>query len=292
MRWAGTTVGMAAVLLAGGATGAQQAPKMERVSIEDGSGAARWVPAEATVEGSTEFAGADGKSVHFHIDVDYATGQPDYPIGWPRMYLKPPEELQDWSRYDFLELVIHTETSRDALPATPLGFIAYTPDRANEYNRTLSELKKGETTTIVIPLSQIPRHNLVPHIQFYISESNYRDKDVVDFYIDDIALTRYAEPGLSDCVPLQSIAFADAASLGFRFRVLGIEGGQTGLVKATLRQGGKPVAQGQWELARGQHEVWLDLQQAPKPGEAEVEVSLGESRWSGKVRIVRSPYGG
>jgi hypothetical protein len=288
MRW---LLAMAMGTLLVGVAAGQAPPRLERVSIEDGSGAARWTPAEATVEESTEFAGPDGKSLHFHIDVDYTTGQPDYPIGWPRMSMQPPAELQDWSRYDFLELVIHSETSRDSLPSTPLGFIAHTPDRAHEYSRTLTELKKGETTTIVIPLSEIPRHNLVPHNQFFISESNYRDKDVVDFYIDEIALTRYAEPGLSDCAPLQSIAFADAAPLGLRFRVLGIDEGQTGLVKATLKQGGTLVAEGQWELARGPQEVWFVPKQPLKPGEAQVEVTLGQSRWTGTMRIVASPYG-
>jgi hypothetical protein len=268
----------------------QEAPKMERVSIEDGSGAARWGPAEATVEESAEFAGADGKSLHFHIDVNHTTGQPDYPIGWPRMAMKPPEELQDWSRYDFLELVIHTESSREALPSSPLGFIAHTPDKANSYNRNLAELKKGETTTIVIPLSQIPRHNLVPHIQFFISEANYRHGDVLDFYIDDIALTRYAGPTLSDFAPLQSIAFSDAACLGARFRLLGIEEGKTANVKACLRQGGAVVAEGQWELPRGEHEMWLPLKEPPKAGEATLELALGESRQTAMVRVVSSPY--
>ena len=272
------------------AAGGQEAPRMDRVSIEDGSGAARWGPAEATVEESAEFAGADGKSLHFHIDVDHTQGEPNYPIGWPRMAMKPPEELQDWSRFDFLKLVIHAETSRDSLPPTPLGFTAHTPDKANSYNRNLAELKKGETTAIAIPLSQIPRHNLVPHIQFFISEANYRHGDVLDFYIDDVALTRYAAPTLSDFVPLQSIAFSDATSLGARFRLLGVEDGKTANVKACLRQGGAAVAEGQWELSRGEHEQWLPLKEPPKAGEAALELSLGESRQTAKVRIVASPF--
>ncbi|MBM3498992.1 MAG: hypothetical protein FJX74_10015 [Armatimonadetes bacterium] len=273
------------------AAAAQEAPRMERVSIEDGSGAARWGPAEATVEQSAEFAGPDGKSLCLHIDVDHTAGEPNYPVGWPRMALKPPPEMQDWSRFDFLELVIHTETSREALPATPLGFIAHTPDKANAYNRTLTELRKGETTTLTIPLSQIPRHNLVPHLQFYISESNYRHGDVLDFYIDDLALTRYAAPTVSDFAPLQSIAFADAATLGARFRLLGVEEGKTAVVQAVLRQGGATVADAEWELLRGEHEAWLSLTTPLKPGGADLELSLGESRQTARVRFVASPYG-
>ena len=278
-------------LVVSGAT-AQTAPPMERVSIEDGSGAAGWGPAEATVEESAEFAGADGKSLHLHIDVDHTAGEPNYPIGWPRMAMKPPPELQDWSRFDFLELVIHTETSREALPSSPLGFIAHTPDKQNAYSRNLSELRKGETTTIVIPLSQIPRHNHVPHIQFYISESNYKHGDVLDFYIDDVALTRYAAPTLSDFVPLQSIAFSDAACLGARFRLLGVEEGRTVGVKARLRQGETAIAEVAWELPRGEHEVWLPLKAPLTPGEAVLELSLDKPQQSATLRIVASPFSG
>ncbi|MBM3471959.1 MAG: hypothetical protein FJX75_01640 [Armatimonadetes bacterium] len=242
------------------------------------------------MEESAEFAGADGRSLHFHIDVDHTAGEPNYPIGWPRMAMKPPAELQDWSRCDFLELVIHTETSRESLPSSPLGFIAHTPDKQNAYNRNLAELRKGETTTIVIPLSQIPRHNFVPHIQFFISESNYKHGDVLDFYIDDIALTRYAGPTLSDFVALQSIAFSDVSCLGARFRLLGVEEGKTAAVKASIRQGGAAVAEAQWELARGEHEMWLPLKKPLTSGEATLELSLGESKQAAKVRIVASPY--
>jgi hypothetical protein len=279
-----------AAWLAAAACAAQNVPKMERVSIEDGSGAARWAPAEATVETSTDFADRGGTSLHFHIDVDYFAGQPDYPIGWPRMSMELPEGLQDWSRFDFLELVIHAETSREALPSSPLGFIAHTPDKQNAYNRNLSELKKGETTTIVIPLSEIPRHNYVPHIQFYISESNYKHGDVLDFYIDDIALTRYDSPTLSEVVPLQSVVFDDARCVGVKFRLLGVEEGVTATVAASLRQDGRVVAEARWDLPRGEHEVWLPLKQPPKAGEASLELSLGESRQSAKLRIVQSPY--
>jgi len=271
---------------------AQPTPKLERVSIEDGSGAARWSAAEATVTTSTRFAQRGGTSLQFHVLVDHFAGEPNYPVGWPRINLELPAELQDWSRYDFLELVIHTETSRAALPPTPLGFIAHTPDRAHEYDRALTEVRKGATVTIAVPLAKIPRHSLVPLIQFFVSESDYRHGDVVDFTIDDIALTRYAEPGLSGLAPLESVAFDDTTHLGARFQLLGVEPGKTARVTARLTQAGRMVGEGQWNLPRGEHEVWLALKQPPKVGPADLALYLGGLQGVARLRVVPSPYAG
>ena len=151
------------LLLAGFASGAPavvsaQDDPFERLSLEDGSGADRWGAAEATATVSAEHARLGDTSLLFHIDVDHTTGQPDYPIGWPRIHWKPPEELRDWSDWDFVQLVIHTGTSRESLPGKPIGFILHTPDRARQHNRQLTEVQPGETTTIAIPLSEIPNH--------------------------------------------------------------------------------------------------------------------------------------
>ncbi len=269
---------------------AQQDPKTVRVSLEDGSGAARWGAAEATVQVSPEHAQRGGTSLHFHVAVDHHAGEPEYPIGWPRTSLDVPAELQDWSAYDFLELVIHAETSRDSLPPQPLGFIAYTPDRQRLYHRPLTQLRKGQTTTIVIPLSQIPRHNHVPRLQFFISESDYKHGDTVDFYIDDVALVRYAGPTLSEVAPVQAIAYDDAKHLGVRFRLLGLREGDGATVTARVRQEGRLLGEARWQLGRGEHEAWVALDRPPRPGEAHLELLIAEPQWLGKLRIVPGPY--
>jgi hypothetical protein len=276
------------------AVGAQlvagQEPKMERLSIEDGSTASEFYVAEATVTTSDKHADRGGTSMLFHIDVDHFAGQPDYPIGWPRTGRDVPEDQRDWTGYDFLELVIHVETSREALPRDPLGLIVYVPDKPNAYSRTLAELRKGETTRIVVPMSDIPRHHNVTRIQFFISESNYAHGDVLDFYIDDIALTRYAEPFISDLEPLQSVAFSDASHLGVQFRLLGVEDGKQVAVTGRLRQGEEVIGKGEWQLGRGEQETWIELTAPPKAGEASLEVFLGEPREVAKVRFVESPF--
>jgi hypothetical protein len=263
---------------------------MERLSIEDGSTASEFYVAEATVTTGDKHAGLGETSMLFHIDVDHFAGQPDYPIGWPRTGRDIPEDQRDWSAYDFLELAIHTETSRDALPHTPLGLIVYVPDKPNAYRRTLTELKKGETTRIVIPMSEIPRHDNATRIQLFISESNYTHGDVLDFYIDDIALTRYAEPFISGVKPLQSIAFSDVTHLGVQFRLLGVDEGEKVPVTGRVRQGNDVIGKGEWRLARGEQETWIELTTPPKAGQAALELFLDDPREVARIRFIESPF--
>ena len=124
---------------------------------------------------------------HFHIDVDHHAGEKAYPIGWPRTNFPFTQPWQrDWSGYDFLEFWVYSETSRETLPAIPLGMLLHTPDRAHQFNRELRELRKGEWVQIRIPISRLGSHQDVRLIQFFISESNYADHAVLDLYISDI----------------------------------------------------------------------------------------------------------
>jgi hypothetical protein len=270
----------------------QSAPKMETVFLEDGTGAAKWNVAEATATASDQHGLAGKPSLRFHVDVNHETGEKAYPIGWPRINRPVPEGQRDWSGFDFLELVIYSETSRDALPKAPLGFILHTPDRAQEYHRVLSEVRKGETARIVIPLSEIPRHEDVTLMQFYLSESNYRHLDTVDFLIAEVALTRYAEPTVSDAQTVQAIAYDDVTHLGARFRLLGLPAGQKTPVRCRVRQGEKVLGDMLAQLDRGEHELWAKLTSRPTPGEGVVEVLLGKPVTAGKVRFVASPFPG
>ncbi len=291
IRYAGclTLAGVLAAL-ALAATAQPSAPKMESLSLEDGNTAGQWNAAEATCTTSDKFGEHGGTSMLFHIDVNWQTGEKNYPIGWPRISRGLPEAERDWSGWDFLELVIHSETSRDALPKDLLGLILQTPDRAHEWDRSLRELKKGETTKIVIPLSEIPRHNDVRLIQFFISESNYRDGDTVDFYLDDLSLTRFAEPTVSGAQVLSAIAYDDVTTLGASFRLLGVPPGQKVALHARARQGQKVIGDLAAQLPRGEHEVFIPLTARPAPGEVVVELTLAKPTEVGKVRIVPSPF--
>jgi hypothetical protein len=267
---------------------------MEKLVLDGGEDVSPWGVAEATVTADPAHVKQGKAAMHLAIPVDHHAGQPDYPIGWPRTYrdFKEPWQ-QDWSSFEFFSFAIYSATSRDALPGEPLGLILYTPDKTRAYNRQLTELRKDEWVHFVIPLSEIPRHEKVMRIQFYISESQYRHGDTLEFYVDDIALTRYAEPTIGAFAVGQKAIWADARWLPVMFRMLGLRGEQTATVEFEAREGRRVVATATQTVGRGEQGVWIDLGAKPlPPGSCGVAARLrGRQEWvTAPVRVVASPW--
>ena len=130
-------------------------PPMETLVLADGDGGSEWHTAEATMRPSATHA-REGRAMRFHVDVNHETGQPDYPIGWPRTYLSVPEDSRDWRKWDFVEFWLYADTSRESLPHTSLGFIVRSPDKPNSYHRTVQEAQKGKWTRVRVPTSSMP----------------------------------------------------------------------------------------------------------------------------------------
>jgi hypothetical protein len=254
-----------------------------------------WGPAEATVEPDREHVRGGTSALHLGIDVNWETGEKAYPIGWPRTQRSLGERWQqDWTAYDFLHFWVYTTTSRDALPDDPLGLILYTPDKPRAYSRTLSELRKDAWVEIRIPVEAIPRPSQVTFIQFFISESNYRHGDRVDFYISDLALLRYAEPTLDTLRVGQKVMYADARYLPVHVRTFGIPPRARTPLWITVLRAGKAITRASQEVGRGEGMLWIDLGAKPAaPGECEVRARLKESTAPAKAdvfRVVASPW--
>lgn len=266
---------------------------MEKLVIASGEDAGAWGCAEATMTSTTERTKTGTAVLHFHIDVDHHAGEKAYPIGWPRTNRPFSEDWQrDWSAFDFVRLWVHADTSREKLPSSPVGLILYTPDKARAYHRALSEVRKGEWVKIEVPISRIPRHENVTRVQFFVSESNYKDHDVVDFYIDDICLLRYAEPHLSEVALRPSVAFADAASFVVTFRASGIPKDKKVQATASLVAEGQDLLHVRQEVVRGANELALNLRGSKVPaGYYKVRVALeGGDAQELDLRVVDSPW--
>ncbi len=293
MRW---LVILGLCLLVAGVGCAQEVVRegtMDKLVIASGGDAKPWSVAEATLTSSPELVKTGSAALRFHVDVDYATGEKAYPIGWPRMTLTLGKPWQrDWSGFDFLRMWIHTATSREALPRSPLGMSLYTPDKNRGYSRTLTELKPGEWVKLEIPLSQIARHENVTGIQFHIAEANYRDHDVLDFTIDDICLLRYAQPTLGDFTVNPAVMFADTGHLAAAFYVLGLKPGEEVEAEAALVAEGKALLSTRRRVTRGPQSLALTLAgSALPPGEYAMRVRLGAAPPQERaVRVVTSPW--
>jgi len=265
---------------------------MEKLVIASGADAEAWGVAEATMTSTAERAKTGQAALQFHIDVNHHAGEKAYPVGWPRTNRPFDEEWQrDWSDYDFLRLWIYADTSREKLPSAPLGLILYTPDKASAYHRSLTEVQKGEWVEIVIPVSKIARHENVTRVQFFISESSYTDHDVVDFYVDDMCLLRYAEPHLSQVVLQPSVVYADTGRLAVSFRASGIPQGERVRAKATVVGDGRKLVSAETLVGRGPGELVMGLAGRAAEGRYKVLVDLaGGTAQEFDLRVIESPW--
>jgi hypothetical protein len=286
---------IAAVLAWLACTGAVAAgeAELERRVLMDAASAGRWSAAESTLVPSTAHTRAGRAALHWHIPVDHHAGEAKYPIGWPRISysIRQPAE-RNWAGWDYLEMWIHTRSSRATLPREPAGIAVYAPDKAGAFNRPLPELAIGQWAHVRIPLTQIPRHEDVRMFQLHISEARYAHGDTLDFFIDEIVLLRYARPTLLEFSARESTAFADAPSIRAHFTLAGVPPGEQAEVVCELQRDGRTMAATAAKLGRGPGQLAIDLGQTRlAPGEYQLLARVaGGGEASARVRLVESPW--
>jgi len=266
-------------------------PVMEKQLLFGGATTKGWSPAESTVEISPSRVKVNPTALHWHVTVDYHGGEVKYPIGWPRFGRGITEPSRDWSAWDFLHMWVYTTSSRPVLPREPVGLGLHVPDRANAYSVRLTELKLNEWVEIKIPIARIPRPSDVRHIQFHISESDYKHGDKLDLFIDDLALLRYAQPTILDFAAETTVAFTDARSLAARFQLSGVKPGGAVPIACELRCNGKVVAHSTTPASRGPQRISLSLDKKLAPGNYELAVRAGNGdKATARVRLIESPW--
>ena len=266
---------------------------MEPLVLVDGDSGSEWNEAEATMQPDDTHS-RDGRAMHFHIDVNHETGQPEYPIGWPRTNTGVPEDHQDWRNWDFVEFWLYSETSRESLPDTPLGFIVRSTTRENSFTVTLDEARKGEWVHFRFPTSEMPNQAEAVRVQFFISESNYNHGDVVDFWIDDLKLLRYAEPTIIAMTPLNRVQYADTDVVRVEVELTGMEYDETAEVLARLVCDGSTVRQSTARLGAGVHTIPLAVEGDLPVGDYQIQVQVVGSGWTVEepMRVISSPWEG
>lgn len=242
------TLGVTSVTVAAEATlgpGLSEANK-ERLELEDQEDSSQWYngsPDETKISGGNEHVKQGSLALKFANVVDHTKGEKSYPVGWPRTGKDLTKaKLTDWSDYDLFECWIYTETSRTALPTSPLtiGFYHSGPKRSTSL--PLNLVRKDQWVKIVIPISQITDPQDVQRIQFSISESDYRHGDRIDFHIDDVVLTRYLQPAIASFEVDREIMYESEPYIVGRFTVTGRKGMETTRVHLTVGLEDRPVA--------------------------------------------------
>lgn len=275
---------------------------MERLVIDDMEDVSDWYNGspEETKLAASDLHVRQGKcALEFANVVDHTKGEKNYPIGWPRSGKDLKKiGLTDWTKYEYFQCWIYVTTSRDALPKTPLGvgFYHSGPKRSTSFR--LDEVRKDQWTKIQIPISKIELADDVQRVQFNISESDYAHGDKVNFYIDDVVLTRFGHPVIGSMGPQRRIVYAGDRRITAEFELLGTQSGKEVAIVLEVGCGDETVARTSRpaSVLHGEITVELDSKRQLTPGEAWMR--LGLEAESGKrvhsrqatFRVIEGPF--
>jgi hypothetical protein len=209
-------------------TNAPAEPNKERLSLDDMVDVSDWYngsPDETEVSSSRKHKGQSGASLLFANTVDHTRGEKNYPIGWPRTGKDVAKAgMGDWSGYDFFECRIFAETGRASFPGTPLGVGFYHTGHKRSSHFKLDDVKKNAWVDIVIPIDKLIDASDVRRVQFNITESNYAHGDRADFFINDLALTRFVKPVIVDLSVDRRLLYSSDSRITACFKLMGRHG--------------------------------------------------------------------
>jgi hypothetical protein len=271
----------------------------ERLLIDDMKDVSVWQngsPDETTLSRSDKSVPGSRFSLQFANKVDHTKGEKNYPIGWPRTSkdLKK-ARLTDWSGYDFFECWIFAETSRSALPGTPLNVGFYHSGAPRSSSVPLKQVTKGAWSKIVIPISAIAVPTDVRRVQFNISEADYKHGERVDFYIADVVLTRYVDPAVMDLSLQRKLLYASDAAITASFQLSGHQGMTDATAELEIGRDNQRAAQGSRPAVRS-GEISLALGRPLEPGVYWAKLNLRNragkliDRKQVEFRVIRSPF--
>ncbi|MGD0111824.1 MAG: hypothetical protein ABSD48_08150 [Armatimonadota bacterium] len=267
--------------------GIAAAADVERLVLIDGKSAAGWQCDESTLT-PAEVDGA--KALLFRVQVDWEGGEPGYPIGWPRIHFGVPAGQGDWRTWEQVRLRVYAKKVGAPFPAQPLGITISSGRQNVSWEKNCSNLQAGAWQEFVFDLRDAPARDNITSLGVFISESEYSDGDVLEFYISDLELLRYTRPTLMTFQPLGDVAFADAKALSAIVDILGVAAGTTASVEIELRKGGEAIATAVAQAAEGQTQVSLPLSKPLPPGAYSLAATAGGRALSHNIMLVASPW--
>jgi len=301
-------IGLAVALAARCVSAAEEAPhgkgmtdaNKERLVLDDVEDVSDWYngsPEETTLSANDRHVKEGRASLLFGNVVDHTKGEKNYPVGWPRTGKELGRaKLADWSGYDFFECWIYVDTTRSSLPKDPLsvGFYHSGPKRSSSF--PLSEVAKGQWVKIAIPIPRLLDPKDVQRVQFSISESNYKHGDRVDFYIDDVALTRFVEPAVAALSLGRRLLFSHDRTLIAEYELVGYKNLDATKVELAIGpRDGPPAAKATGAAAR-RGEIALAIDRPLPPGDYVAALRLRDAQ--GKLidrkcvdfRVIAGPF--
>jgi len=251
---------------------ARSEPSIEYRYLDGLATPKRWSPAECEVSQSPHRAW-EHPVARMSIPVDFHAGEKAYPIGWPRMYLNLTDEERGWSEYDRLEFQLYAESSREKLPARPVTFHLY-DTQGQKKLIVLEQATLKEWRTISINLSDLGLAGPVARLGFNINESDYDDKDKIDFHVGGFRLARATAPHVTELRAVTPALFADSRVLPIELVIEGPAAQLAAGIPAYLRSGPRTVLTRTLPVTRGRQTLYVPLDKTPlTPGTYTVTVN-------------------
>jgi hypothetical protein len=266
-------------------------PAVECLYLDGLSSPKRWETAECELAVSSHTAW-EHPALRLRIPVDFASGEKLYPIGWPRMYLNLKPDEQAWQAYDRFEFQLFTESSRTNLPKRPLTFHAYGPSDQKKL-LPLEQATLGATITFAANISDLGLTGRVMRIGFNINESDYADKDLVDFHLGGFRLVRATVAQITELKAVAPALFRDSRVLPVELVAEGPPDKLAAGVPFQLRLGERTVLAQTMPVVRGRQTLYVPLAGvALTPGALTLAVYPDDSalRKEASVVITSSPW--
>jgi len=253
-------------------------PNKERLVLDDMEDVSDWgngSPEETTISADAQYVKEGRLSLKFANLVDHTRGEKNYPVGWPRTRKALSKTgPTDWSGYDFFECWIYAGTSRPSLPGTPLGIGFYHSGPKRSTGVSLDDVKKDSWAKIVIPIAEMEEAADVQAVQFHISEANYRHGDRVDFFIDEMVLTRFIHPVIAGFEPRRKLLYQNDRHVMATYALMGRQGMDGVTVRLAIAADGQsPVAQSTAAASR-EGELTLAIDKPLEPGDYQATLAL------------------
>lgn len=265
--------------------------------MEDVSGWDNGSPVETTLSRSDAHAKQGHFALKFANLVDHTKGEKNYPIGWPRTGKNLAKlKMTDWSDYDFFECWIFVETSRAALPGNPLSIGFYHGGHKHSSGMPLKQVCKDAWTKIVIPVADLKDAKDVRRVQFSISESEYKHGDHVDFYIDDVVLTRFVQPAIAELSVQRKLLYTNASAVAATYKLVGRKGMDQVSVELEIGTGDAAPAAKVAARASREGELAVPIGSPLPPGPAWARLSLRDAqgklidRKQVEFRVIQGPF--
>jgi hypothetical protein len=220
----------------------------------------RWDPAECETSVSPRTVW-EHPSVRMRIPVDFTAGEKKYPIGWPRMYLNLKPDEQAWQAYDRFEFQLFTESSRTNLPKRPLMFHVYgSQEQKKLFPLDLAAI--GESKAFTVNVSDLGITGAIMRLGFNINESDYADKDLIDFHLGGFRLARTTVAQVTELKAVAPALFCDSLALPVELVVEGPPEKLAAGLPFQLRSGDRIALSKTVPVTRGRQTLYLPLKDA------------------------------